>query len=194
MYKLMTTPSPITTPATATATTWPGLVLVDGPNADMTLAEIVGRKPRPQERPCWNHVYHYSRQQLQCGCAEFVLNGNRFGDKVAPLFRALRFIGWRVAYPRDSSQDPVDAYIQCRLVSVRGTRRHVVLLSHDGGYAPYLLDLIVTGSPVTIIGFREELSPALLILESRGATILDLEHDLGAFRIRLPRPYQPSRN
>jgi hypothetical protein len=44
---------------------------------------------------------------------------------------------------------------------------------------------------VLIVGFREELSPPLLELEEHGAQILDLEYDLGAFDVRLGRPFGP---
>jgi hypothetical protein len=43
------------------------------------------------------------------------------------------------------------------------------------------------GGSVSIIGFPEEMAPELLRLTRRGARILDLEHDLGAFNSHLPR-------
>jgi hypothetical protein len=41
---------------------------------------------------------------------------------------------------------------------------------------------------VAIVGFPEEMSPALLALRDRGAVICDLEHDLHAFDVPLNRP------
>ncbi|MCH7839489.1 MAG: glycosyltransferase family 9 protein [Planctomycetes bacterium] len=93
--------------------------------------------------------------------------------------------------------DPVDEFIKDTihdsLPDVRSGRvSNVVVVSHDHGYAPVLREVLAAGGSVTVIGFREWLHPHLAGLEAKGAAILDLEYDLEAFDVRLPRPYRPT--
>jgi len=69
-----------------------------------------------------------------------------------------------------------------------GELQRVTVVSHDHCYSSVLSHILEAGGQVCVAGFREELAPELLALEAQGAQILDLEHDIGAFACRLPRP------
>jgi uncharacterized protein len=172
----------------------PGTTFVDGPNIDMVLGDILGRQPRAEDRPRWDRVLKFCRTSLRCNVCEFVFNGNKFdGSSCFALYRALHGMGWSAKCPRDATTDPVDGYICHRVHFYEQFRDgvHIVLLSHDHGYAPYLRNIMKCGGHVTIIGFREWLAPALLALESAGAEFLDLEYDVRAFLLSLNRPWSP---
>jgi uncharacterized protein len=89
----------------------------------------------------------------------------------------------------------VDEFILQQLRTIARSQQpcSVAVMSHDHGYASDLDAILALGAAVWVIGFPEEMSPQLLELETRGAIILDLEHDLDAFDIFLPRPFLASR-
>ena len=64
---------------------------------------------------------------------------------------------------------------------------HVLLGSHDGDYVPQVERLLDAGAQVDVLCFREFLNTHLASLESRGLTVYDLETDVDAFTIALPR-------
>ncbi len=178
---------------------------VDGPNIDCVLGKcILQRQPESLERPRWNRVL------LECvewfGVAKpcFVLNPIRFADqpdRVSPFYRFLISTGWEVPTLErfrkpTEGVDPVDELIKDNIRNAlpmirAGGVSGVVLFSHDHGYEPVLHDVLEAGGTVAIIGFREWLHPALVELEASGAQLLDLEHDLQAFEVRLPRLFCP---
>ena len=63
----------------------------------------------------------------------------------------------------------------------------VILASHDADFAPQVERLLDQGRRVAILCFREFLSTAFHELEAKGLEILDLEYDLHAFQVTLPR-------
>jgi hypothetical protein len=65
------------------------------------------------------------------------------------------------------------------------------LFAHDGGYARCLQRILDLGGKVRVIGFREWIAPALLQLRVAGAEVVDLEHEVGAFKVPLPRLFRP---
>ena len=174
---------------------FPSHVFVDGPNIDMILGQdVLGRIPRPPERPRWERVSVYCRTELGCVRPTFVLNGDRFalgGERVFAFRRALRFMGYNVECPLGTLSDPVDAFIQQQLRTIARFHRpcSVAILSHDHGYAPDLSAILMLGGSVAVIGFPEEMHPQLLQLAEQGAIIVDLERDIGAFNLKLPRPH-----
>lgn len=105
--------------------------------------------------------------------------------------RALRFMGYQVECPLGKLSDPVDAFIQQQLRTIARFHRpcSVAILSHDGDYAPDLSAILMLDGSVTVIGFPEEMSPELLQLAKQGAVIVDIERDIGAFNLKLPRPH-----
>jgi hypothetical protein len=131
--------------------------------------------------------------------AHFVLNGSHFSESVYPFYRALRHMGFLVQPVNQVScenDDPVDCFIcerldECLRQQQRGERQDVSIVSHDRCYAPVLAKILQAGGRVNVYCFREELSPDLLSLESLGAVVVDLEHDVGAFLGRLRRPWLP---
>jgi uncharacterized protein len=175
---------------------------VDSHNIDGVLAQVIGRRPKPEERPRWNRVKEYLTRHL--GVTDkpcFVVDRGRFTDGFFPLYRALKGMGFDVPVvdkigDHVGNDDPVDEFIldqlQVILQLVRDGEKHpIVLLSHDHIYAPSLQGILNAGGRVFIMGFREWLHPNLLRLEKAGAETVDLEHHVGAFLHRLPRPYCP---
>ena len=68
-----------------------------------------------------------------------------------------------------------------------GQEAHVLLGSHDGDYIPQIERLLKAGAQVGILCFREFLNAQLTALEGEGLTVYDLESDVKAFTIPLPR-------
>jgi uncharacterized protein len=64
----------------------------------------------------------------------------------------------------------------------------VLLASHDGDFAPAVASLLAAdGRRVGVVAFRELVSTALADLTSAGLELFDLEDDVGAFTVALPR-------
>jgi len=63
----------------------------------------------------------------------------------------------------------------------------VLLASHDGDFAPHLGELLAPGRHVGVLAFREFTSTALQHLTDGGLEVFDLEGDVGAFNVVLPR-------
>jgi uncharacterized protein len=64
----------------------------------------------------------------------------------------------------------------------------VLLASHDGDFAPAVAALLeAPGRRVGVVGFRELVSSALADLAAAGLELYDLEDDVGAFTVALPR-------
>lgn len=176
------------------------VLFVDGPNIDATLGNgVLGRKPAPHERARWNRVIQIARSTLDVGESWFVLNGDNFGLDRTSFYRCLKHIGYKVATPmrsewcQNDGDDPVDEWIKHHIVCAapkvgRGEVSGVVVLTHDGGFATALKGILDAGGSVTIVGFLEWLAPELTVLRTDGAVLLDLEHDVGAFDVRLNRP------
>jgi uncharacterized protein len=165
-------------------------LLVDGENIDATLGgSLLGRRPAPEERPRWDRVLDYARavwEQPVRGL--FFLNGT--SHLPMAFVQALASLGFRPV-PLSGPPDVkvVDVAIQRTLEALaeRG-RGDVLLASHDGDFAPQVATLL--GSPgrrVGVLGFRELMSASLGELTVEGLEIYDLEDDVGAFTVSLPR-------
>ncbi len=64
----------------------------------------------------------------------------------------------------------------------------VLLASHDGDFAPHLGTLLRDAERrVGVLGFRELVSATLADLVPAGLELFDLEDDVGAFTVALPR-------
>ncbi|MEZ6070931.1 MAG: hypothetical protein R3C10_11815 [Pirellulales bacterium] len=169
-------------------------VFIDGPNIDMVLGkDVLGRFPRRFERPRWDRVRDFCHTELGCARPTFVLNGNRFSlgnPELLGFRRVLREFGYEVQCPRRGDEDPVDEYIKERVQTIAKTSPgcEVAVMSHDNGYAAELKSILSWGGKVSVIGFPEEMSPRLVRLREYGANIIDLEHHVGGFDIRLGRP------
>src|SRR3954471_11415601 len=166
------------------------VLLVDGENIDATLGgSLLGRGPAPEERPRWDRVRDYSRAVWDQPVRPlFFLNGS--GQVPMSFVQALDALAFRpglLSGPADVKV--VDVAIQRTLEALaeRG-RGDVLLASHDGDFAPQVAALLADRDRrVGVLGFRELISSALADLASDGLDLYDLEDDVGAFTVALPR-------
>jgi uncharacterized protein len=165
-------------------------LLVDGENIDATLGgSLLGRRPAPEERPRWDRVRDHARavwEQPVRGL--FYLNAS--GSVPMAFVQALTALDFRpVLLSGPSDVKVVDVAIQRTLEALAERETGDVLLaSHDGDFAPQVADLLAGGGRrVGVIGFRELMSNALADLDAEGLELFDLEDDIGAFTVALPR-------
>ena len=88
-------------------------VLVDGENIDATLGNsIMGRRPRPEERPRWERVLEFAREEWQQPATGlFFLAANN--ELPMTFVQALLAIGFRpIALSGSSGEKVVDIAIQ----------------------------------------------------------------------------------
>ena len=165
-------------------------LLVDGENIDATLGgSLLGRRPAPEERPRWDRVRDYARavwEQPVRGL--FFLNGT--SHLPMAFVQALTALDYR---PVPLSGPPevkvVDLAIE-RTLGALAERGHgdVLLASHDGDFATRVAALLRDPSRrVGLLGFRELMSSALTELTPQGLELFDLEDDVAAFTVALPR-------
>jgi uncharacterized protein len=162
-------------------------VLVDGENIDATLGtSILGRRPRPEERPRWERVLRFAERA--------------YGQPVRGLFflavttelpmafvQALLAIGFRpVALTGEPQQKVVDIGVQRTLTAIRQRDADVLLVSNDGDFVEAVRALL-DGRRVGVVGFTEFRNHGFVELAEEGLEAFDLEHDVGAFTERLPR-------
>jgi uncharacterized protein len=166
-------------------------LLVDGENIDATLgASLLGRRPAPEERPRWDRVREYARAVWdQPVRGLFFLNAtNAVPMSFVQALTALDFQPVLLSGPSDIKV--VDTAIQ-RTLDALFERGHgdVLLASHDGDFAEHLAPLVTEGGArrVGLLGFRELISGALTDLTADGLEVYDLEDDVGAFTVTLPR-------
>lgn len=165
-------------------------LLVDGENIDATLGgSLLGRRPAPEERPRWDRVRDYARavwEQPVRGL--FFLNGS--GTIPMAFVQALDALQFRpVLLSGPSDVKVVDVAIQ-RTLEALAERGHgdVLLASHDGDFAPQVEALLgAPGRRVGVMGFRELISTQLADLTTAGLELYDLEDDVRAFTVALPR-------
>jgi uncharacterized protein len=174
----------------ATAPPAETFLLVDGENIDATLgASLLGRRPAPEERPRWDRVRDYARAVWEQPVRPlFFLNGS--GSVPMPFVQALAALEFRpVLLSGPPDVKVVDLAIQRTLEALaeRG-RGDVLLASHDGDFAPQIAALARDPARrVGLLGFRETMSGALIELVAGGVELYDLEDDVGAFTVALPR-------
>ncbi|HEU4656514.1 MAG TPA: NYN domain-containing protein [Capillimicrobium sp.] len=165
-------------------------LLIDGENIDATLGgSLLGRRPAPEERPRWDRVLEHAgelwRQPVR---GLFFLNGS--GDLPMRFVQAISAIGFRpVMLSGPPDVKVVDVAIQRTLEALaeRGSG-DVLLASHDGDFEPQIAALLRDGRRrVGVLGFRELISGNLADLASEGLELHDLEDDVGAFTVALPR-------
>jgi uncharacterized protein len=166
-------------------------LLVDGENIDATLgASLLGRRPAPEERPRWDRVRDYARAVWdQPVRGLFFLNAT--GSVPMGFVQALTALDFRpVLLSGPSDVKVVDTAIQRTLTALLEREDGDVLLaSHDGDFAETLAPLVRSEHRrVGLLGFRELISTQLTELASLGVLdVYDLEDDVGAFDIALPR-------
>jgi uncharacterized protein len=165
-------------------------LLVDGENIDATLGgNLLGRRPAPEERPRWDRVRDHARATWdQPVRGLFFLNAS--SHVPMPFVQALSALEFRpVLLSGPSDVKVVDLAIQ-RTLDALAVRGHgdVLLASHDGDFAGQVATLVRDSDRrVGLIGFRELMSSALTELTDEGLELFDLEDDVGAFTVALPR-------
>jgi uncharacterized protein len=165
-------------------------LLVDGENIDATLGgSLLGRRPEPEERPRWDRVLNHAREVwAQPVRGLFFLNGS--AHVPMSFVQALSALDFRpVLLSGPSDVKVVDVAIQRTLdaLAERG-RGDVLLASHDGDFAEQVARLLDDRDRrVGVLGFRELVSSALQELTGEGLELYDLEDDVGAFTVALPR-------
>jgi uncharacterized protein len=179
------------------------ILLVDGENIDATLGgSLLGRRPAPEERPRWDRVREYARAVWdQPVRGLFFLNAS--GQIPMAFVQALTALDFRpVLLSGPADVKVVDVAI-LRTLEALADRGHgdVLLASHDGDFAPAVAALLdAPGRRVGVIGFRELVSSQLAELASGAGAgggagqatdgrieLFDLEDDVGAFTVALPR-------
>jgi len=162
-------------------------LLVDGENIDATLGtSILGRRPRPEERPRWERLLQFARDRWeQPATGLFFLAANT--ELPMTFVQALLAIGYRpVPLSGGPGEKVVDIAIQRTLVELRSREADVLLVSNDGDFVEQVEDLL-DGRRVGVVGFSEFRNHAFSELAERGLETLDLEYDVLAFNERLPR-------
>jgi putative heme uptake system protein len=165
-------------------------LLVDGENIDATLGgSLLGRRPAPEERPRWDRVRDHARATWdQPVRGLFFLNGS--SHLPMPFVQALTALEFRpVLLSGPPDVKVVDLAIQ-RTLEALAQRGHgdVLLASHDGDFATQVAALLEDSERrVGLLGFRELMSTALVELTADGLQVYDLEDDVGAFTVALPR-------
>lgn len=162
-------------------------VLVDGENIDATLGtSILGRRPRPEERPRWERLLQFARERWgQPASGLFFLAANN--ELPMAFVQALLAIGYRpIALSGAAGEKVVDIAIQRTLAEIRRRDADVLLVSNDGDFVDQVGDLL-DGRRVGVIGFVEFRNQGFVGLAERGLESFDLEYDVQAFNERLPR-------
>jgi putative heme uptake system protein len=165
-------------------------VLIDGENLDATLgSDILRRKPMPNERPRWERVIEYFHQAWGGNVRPLFFLNATSGQLPMSFVQALVALGYRVvplAGAPGSDEKVVDIGIQRTLDALTRRPGNVVLASHDADFEPHLRPLLGTRR-VAVLGFREFLSGRLAELQDQGLGFVDLELDVQAFNVPLPR-------
>ena len=168
----------------ATRTTY---VLVDGENIDATLGtSILGRRPRPEERPRWERVLQFAQERWdQPASGLFFLAANN--ELPMSFVQALLALGYRpVALSGGVGEKVVDIAIQRTLAELRRRDADVLLVSNDGDFVDHVGDLL-DGRRVGVVGFVEFRNLGFVELVEQGLEFFDLEYDVLAFNDQLPR-------
>jgi uncharacterized protein len=162
-------------------------ILVDGENIDATLgASILQRRPRPEERPRWDRVLEFARDEFgQPAVGLFFLAANN--ELPMSFVQALLALGYRpIPLSGGVNDKVVDIAIQRTLTELTDRKADVILISNDGDFVPQV-EALLDGRRVGVAGFVEFRNGAFGAMGERGLEFFDLEYDVHAFRERLPR-------
>lgn len=162
-------------------------VLVDGENIDATLgSSILNGRPTPDQRPRWERVLEFAQRTWgQPAKGLFFLNATS-GTLPMSFVQALLALGYQ-PIPLAGEGKVVDIGIKRTLDALRDREGDVLLASHDGDFAPEIEALLGGERRVGILAFREFTSGSLAHLSEQGLQAFDLEHDVKAFNVQLPR-------
>jgi uncharacterized protein len=175
------------------------LLVWDAPNLDMGLGGILGGRPTAAHRPRFDALGRWLLAQaaeLAVGQPEVSLEPEATvftniapgsADVVRPWVEALRNVGFAVfAKPKVDEDSDVDSDMLAHIaLRKREGLAAVLVASADGqAFRAPLEDIARSGTPATVLGFREHASWALA---SDTLEFVDLEDIPGVFREPLPR-------
>lgn len=168
------------------------LLLWDAPNVDMTLSDVLGRRPGPRDRPQFEIVGRWLLEKAADVGAEaeacVFLNvpaGNV--AVIAPFVHALRMLGYSVfARPKHEGSDIDQAMIDhLEARATEGPLEVVVIASHDGtAFQEPLMERAAAGADAIVLGFEEYAGWALT---NPSLSFVDLESIPGCFATPLDR-------
>jgi len=175
------------------------LLVWDAPNLDMGLGAILGGRPTAAHRPRFDALGRWLLAQtaeLAAGRPEVTIEPEATvftniapgsAEVVRPWVEALRNVGFAVfAKPKIDDDSDVDSDMLAH-IALRADEGLAGLLvaSADGqAFRHPLEDIARSGTPVSVLGFREHASWALA---SDNLDFVDLEDIPGVFREPLPR-------
>ena len=186
-------------PSRADVATKRVLLIWDAPNLDMGLGAILGGRPTAAHRPRFDALGRWllaRTAELAAGCPEvscepeatvFTNIAPGSAEVVRPWVEALRNVGFAVfAKPKVYEDSDVDDDMLAHIAARRaGGLASVLVASADGqAFRAPLEELASSGTPATVLGFREHASWALA---SDSLEFVDLEEIPGVFREPLPR-------
>jgi len=165
-------------------------LLVDGENIDATLgASILSGRPGPEQRPRWERVRAYAESTwAQPVRGLFFLNASS-GNLPMSFVQALMAMDYvPIPLSGSGSEKVVDVGIKRMLDALASRRGDVLLASHDGDFLPEMRTLLLDSSRrVGLLAFREFVNSGFTELVRDGLNVYDLEHDVHAFNVVLPR-------
>lgn len=169
----------------------PTYLLVDGENIDATLGmSVLQHRPEPEERPRWDRVLDYANGMWRTRSKGlFFLNASS-GHLPMGFVQALTAMSYHpIPLASENLEDKVvDIGIQKMLDAIaQQGRGNVLLASHDGDFVPQVSNLLERGLQVAVMAFPEFLSSTLAALVHDGLQVIDMEHDVNAFQVTLPR-------
>jgi uncharacterized protein len=175
------------------------LLVWDAPNLDMGLGSIIGGRPTAAHRPRFDALGRWllgRTAELSAGHPGIVLEPEATvftniaagsAEVVRPWVEALRNVGFAVfAKPKLDEDSDVDADMLAHIALRRAEGLAAVLVASADGQAfrGLLEDIARSGTPASVLGFREHASWALA---SDTLDFVDLEDIPGVFREPLPR-------
>jgi uncharacterized protein len=175
------------------------LLVWDAPNLDMGLGGILGGRPTAAHRPRFDALGRWlltRTAELAIGRPELSLEPEATvftniapgsAEVVRPWVEALRNVGFAVfAKPKVDEDSDVDSDMLAHIaLRNREGLAAVLVASADGqAFRAPLEDIARSGTPATVLGFREHASWALA---SDTLEFVDLEDIPGVFREPLPR-------
>ncbi|GII97655.1 uncharacterized protein CLV28_2013 [Sediminihabitans luteus] len=164
-------------------------LLVDGENIDATLGmSVLNHRPTPEERPRWDRIAAFAERVWdQPVTPLFFLNATS-GQMPMPFVQALLAMGYRpIPVAAEGNEKVVDVAIQRTLEAIEGREGDVLLASHDGDFLPQVDKLVAGDRKVGVLCFREFVNAKFAELAGRGLEFYDLEGDINAFQVPLPR-------
>lgn len=164
-------------------------LLVDGENVDATLGlSVLNHRPAPEERPRWDRISEFAaRAWDQPVRSLFFLNAST-GQMPMSFVQALLAMSYHpIPLSGTGSEKVVDIGIQRTLEALRDRPGDVLLASHDGDFLPQLEALLDGTRRVGVLCFREFVNAKITELTGAGLQLFDLEDDVAAFNVPLPR-------